>query len=166
MINKENLDEYIGYFNSYFGRSPDYYIERVKWYFNGKNNSFNIYAFFLGVLWLLFRKMYRPAFFIILIVLLFTIIEEIMYSGGVMDNSTYSYIIMISYLILPALIGCFSNRIYIRRSIKIIESSVRIQGDPVKVNESLRKKGGTSLIAPLIFLIIVLLSNLALQFKQ
>jgi hypothetical protein len=153
MIDKDNLENYNEYFISYFGRSAEYYIDRLKWYFNGSKTSFNIYAFFMGGFWLLFRKMYRQFFLILLFLFLYGIILEILYLTGVINYIIYSDIGKANYLILPAITGCFSNKWYVKKSIKSVQNAVATFNDPINAHEYLNRKGGTSIVGPIVLLI-------------
>lgn len=160
MINYENFKEYQHYFNSYFGRSPEYYTKRVEWYLQGKRNSFNIYAFFFNCCWLFFRKMYKPFFLILLAFFILIIIVEALLLFGVISNSTYSDLNILYYILLPTVTGCFANKWYIKRSIKAVENAITNSADNFSASEYLEKKGGTSTTALIIFLIISIALNI------
>lgn len=161
MINYENLKEYQQYFHSYFGRSPDYYTKRLELYLQGKKYSFNIYAFFFNCAWLVFRKMYKPFLLLLLVFLILAIIVETLHQTGAISNSTNSDINILYYFLIPAITGCFSNKWYIKRSIKTVETAVSNSDDSTSVTEYLKKKGGTSTVALVIFIIISIVLNVA-----
>jgi len=158
MITNQTIEEHLEDFSSFFGRSPDYYIERLNWYLTGKKYSFNIYAFFLGAYWLLYRKMYKPFMMIIRCLILTQIIIEISYSFGAIGNSLYNDFDLILIFVLSGLTGCCANNWYIRKSIKIIESTNKGLTDPIIKEQVFKKKGGTSLIGPIILIVFTLLT--------
>ena len=166
MINNENFKEYQHYFTSYFGRTPEYYTKRVEWYLQGKRNSFNIYAFFFNNAWLFFRKMYKPFFLIILAFFILVIIAETLLLLGVISSSTHSDLNILYFFLVPTVTGCFANRWYIKRSIKAVEEAIANTDENFNANEYLEKKGGTSMTALIIFLIISITLNVIVSFFE
>lgn len=164
MINHENFKEYQHYFTSYFGRSPEYYTKRVEWYLEGKRNSFNFYAFFFNSAWLFFRKMYKPFVLILSAFFFLVIIEVVLLFTGVISASTYSDLNILYYFILPSVTGCFANRWYIKRSIKAVENAIANTEDNFNATEYLVKKGGTSPVALILFLIASIGLNVVASF--
>jgi hypothetical protein len=160
MITKENLDHYIDYFKVYFNRSSEYYIERLEWYLSGKRMSFNIFAFFFNALWLAYRKMYKKLLLVMLIAFLTGILISILDFSGLLSSSTLSDVEMISYLLIPSFVGIFANKWYIKKSISTIENTMTQESNTEKMIELLKKKGGTSVIAPIILFTISILLTL------
>ena len=62
------------YLIAYFGKQSEYYLEKYKSYKSGDKYSFSVWAFLVGVLWFLYRKLWLEAHVIILI---YFIIERI-----------------------------------------------------------------------------------------
>lgn len=129
------------YLNAYFGKSADYYIIKYNQYH--ERNSlfpFSVPAFFLGVIWLLYRKLYLESFFIIILLSLFP-------SFGQFQN-----LINVSILLC---LGFWGNNLYIRKADRDISKIIASTDNEDERIEQLQAKGGTSW-APLFIVPIII----------
>ena len=62
------------YLIAYSGKQSEYYLEKYKSYKSGDKFSFSAWAFLVGVLWFLYRKLWFEA---LVIILIYFIIERI-----------------------------------------------------------------------------------------
>ena len=134
----------------FINQSSDYYIP--KWYDfkSGKSIvSFNIAPFFLGVLWMLFRKMYLASFIWLGVTIAIGFLEEFL----IEQNQWYEArgaIETIFNLIFAIVMGLFGNWFYYlsaERKIQGIRGTVFGQE---AYEKELRKQGGVAWGPPLI----------------
>lgn len=135
---------------AFVGEKYDSYY-REKWFKNHvptldkdvtKMNmrSFNIAGFFLGMLWLCYRKMYIAA---ALIMFAITVIDLVMmYVLGMerytmLGQSTFMFV----WIVITGILG---NYLYFDHSVRQIQKTTSVTSDPNTIREQLAKKGGTS----------------------
>lgn len=139
---QERLREFVG-------RNADYYLP--QWQDDGAHTRFNIAAFFLGPLWMLYRRMYLVAATFIGIVALETVVSQwVAMSMGFAETPTW-YDRAMTFL-YAAVNGALGNRIYYWHAKRKL---ARLSPDA-----SATAAGGTSLVAaaiPLVLAALVLL---------
>jgi hypothetical protein len=158
MLTEENKELYARYFQ----KNSDYYIEQIESYNESKKYSFNISAFFLGIFWMTYRKMYLQAVVVIIMILIESYLEDILVQLNFISINTYEIIDKGAMLIWGIIIGSISNRLYISKTKKDIKKILDENSDPRKIDELIQKKGGTNWNGPLTVLallaIIIILS--------
>ena len=126
-------------------RNTEYYFK--KWKNNKDKNCFiswNWASFFLGLYWLLYRKLY--AWFIGI-----AIIDTVCVSLISIYNPIIAGLIP---LIIAILLGIFGNSIYIKHTKKKIKSLKTFFDKYGDTKEVLEANGGTTLVAPIVLLAI------------
>jgi len=146
-------------YEAYFGRNVEYYTERLEDYHNGQKTSFSFKAFFLGLFWMTYRKMYGHLFAIMAIILVEGIIVELLYQFDIINEGVYNIENMISILLLSGLFGMFANKFYLEKSIKNVETIMAQYNDRETMLEAAKKKGGVNWVAPFVLLAILLFLN-------
>jgi hypothetical protein len=121
----------------------DFYIEAWR-----KKRKWNWGALFLNAYFLLYRKMYL-AFFVYMAVYVFLILIF----QGVNINGFAFELLFIVLLNVP--LAIFSNEIYLRHAEKKIEKIIKSNPDEKLQDYHIEKAGGTSLLIPIITLIVV-----------
>jgi len=117
--------------------SNDYYIE--AW---NKNSKWNWGAFWLGGIFLLYRKMYL-AFIIFLVANVFMLVVT-----SSLNLSTLEFR-LVFMLLLNVPLGFFINNIYLRHAEKKIEKIIKDNKDDQKLQEyHIRKVGGFNFFIP------------------
>lgn len=106
--------------------------------------GFNIAAFFFGVLWMFYRKMYAYGFMAIGIMFVVGVIEELLSLSGITSS-----------IVFAVIFGVWGDSIYkhyVEQKIELIaENSYSSH-----LNEQLQEEGGTNIWAALILLIIAI----------
>lgn len=139
-------------FENFIGHTQDYYYQ--KWIINdGKLEKwgFNWIAFFLGIIWFGYRKMYIWMFGIFIIELLLIIIFWIAMFGGF---GTIFYISFFTIPILRLLLGMFANKMYfhhVQEKVNKIELQSTTTADFIN---ALKNKGNTSGLVSLLAFIL------------
>lgn len=126
---------------AYVGRKYPYYAER--WARRG-TSSWNWAAFFLGLVWMAHRKMYRFCWILLAVFALEFLAEEVLaLSRGVTAAINFATAILIG------LQGNHWYRLHVARRVGEISS----QYPPALATSELRREGGVSWIAPFGFLL-------------
>lgn len=134
MVSKES-------YKIFFGRNHDYYLNRLNLLEKTNKISFNPDAFFLGVLWVLYRKMYYYGLITIVISLLLSFLNYSFFK--------YNYFSIVIALIIGIIYGLFGNYLYINYCTKrIVQLNIN--------SKELSKKGSTNIYIPLLILIAIL----------
>lgn len=149
MLTEDNKEHY----ENYFQKNSDYYIDQMESFNERGKYSFSVAAFFLGIFWMAYRKMYIHLLIIIGITYAETFIEEMLLNLNVISNSTYEIIDKLSMLVWGIVIGSISNRLYISKSQKDIKKILEENSNEEQIKDLLSRKGGTSWFAPIILLI-------------
>ena len=156
-------------FEVFVHSSKAYYSDRFDQYQEGKKFTFNLPAFLFGVFWFLYRKMHWEAFILFILMLLYSIIEDIILKYYHLTFTDFGIgTKIIGGVVFSTIIGYIGNRIYIKHAIREINSiKRRYQYDEELIKEQVRKKGGTSLIAiGIILTLLISIIVIAQKFGQ
>jgi hypothetical protein len=129
-------------FGTYFQTSQRFYLDKLERYRNGEKYVFNVYAFFFGIAWFIYRKMYLEALIIFLI-----LIAEGLLEGLLMQGSNYNINKMFDIatsIIMGAITGYIANHLYFCKAEKVIEFAKHKEPDDESLLEYIDKKGGTT----------------------
>lgn len=133
----------------FFGKNADYYINKdIE--LKKKKEPFHLAAFFLGMFWFGYRKMYRE---VVLLLVIYLVFDAVIAALNVKDVS-FGLLFSIIY-------GLFANYIYIKKAKKTIAKINETISDENARNEAIIKAGGTS-IAGVFFSILVFLIYVAI----
>lgn len=146
------MNDYLPYF---FGPQADYYIGVAEDLDEGKTR-FNEGAFFFGMFWMAYRKMYLNAAITFALIMAESALEDWLIPQL---SATFAYS-LISNLLIGCLTGFIGNRLYINFSRKRVTQLVPDAMNPVRdsaVIARLREQGGTSWIGPLLLLLTFIL---------
>ena len=132
------------------GSKADYYLAQWHEILRGRSChcGFNKAAFFLAALWLPYRKMYRVAFALWLVIALETVISNFVFVEVLGHDDAPSWYDRLITLLVALVCGNFGNRWYYwhcRRKL----GSARERGcfEHEGLAEALQGQGGTSLLA-------------------
>lgn len=124
-------------------KNTEYYLDKFERYQSNQNfASWNWAAFFLGMFWILYRKLYKLAGILFAINLL-----SVFLIGG---SSIINLVIMIGC-------GTYGNLIYVKDSIQKIENIKRFSSSisHMDLNNRLIHNGGVSFVGPIILLLLI-----------
>lgn len=124
-------------------KNTEYYLDKFERYQSNQNfASWNWAAFFLGMFWILYRKLYKFAGILFGINLL-----SVFLIGG---SSILNLVIMIGC-------GTYGNLIYVKDSIQKIENIKRFSSNisNMDLNNRLIHNGGVSFVGPIILLLLI-----------
>ena len=151
------------YLRYFFGPQADYYDSVAEDLHEG-TSRFNIAAFFLGVFWMAYRKMYVYT----------AALYGFLFAEGLAENwlipelsQTYGYMVA-SNLVIGSIIGFFGNRLYIgfaRRRVAQLIGDVPADAPPTpELVARLRRAGGVSWVGPVVVFAVMLLNAVAYIF--
>lgn len=138
-------------YEAYFQRSADYYIERMV-SFPTRKIYFNPFAFFMGLFWLLYRKLYIEFFAVLLALIVVGYTEDYLFRHTYLYNYQQVISWTISILFLIAY-GCFANYFYFKKAKRYVDFvNTNFAEEDVKM-AYLKKKGGTSMLSVILFIV-------------
>lgn len=162
--------ERIDLFKAFYTQKSKYYADQLEKFEQGERLSFNFWAGFFSVTWFIYRKMYKQAIIIFLIILALTIISAVILQLiNPYDSSNEVYVKIFFYIFDFVVLGFIGNKLYISKSIKSVESFINEHGlenvDNSLMNK-LRAKGGTSIVNALIFEVIMILIQIIAKYAH
>jgi hypothetical protein len=143
------------YYKAYFGQQSSYYLEKMEESANGKKNTFNIGAFFTGMFWLLYRKMYLYAIGITAALILLGYVEEFVFQSLEIPLGFQQAYTLVSSLLFAILFGFIGNRLYFSKASREIAGILSTTENEEERMMLLKKKGGVSIV-PWIALAVVI----------
>ncbi|WP_207496025.1 DUF2628 domain-containing protein [Aridibaculum aurantiacum] len=140
-------------YSAYFKSDSDYYLTRLQQYREGRKMSFNGYAFFFGVLWFMYRKMYVEAFIILFLIIVEGVIEEVLLeSAGVPGSSGVN---VISTIVIASILGVIGNSLYMKKAQRVVAKAKEENTDEQSMLQYLQEKGGTSYSFVLLIVVVI-----------
>lgn len=130
---------------AFFGPQARYYLDVAQDFRDGVPFRYNIAAFFLGLFWMLYRKLYAVFVITALLVVLEQQLEQRLLPNLAANPAWNTF----SNLVTASLVGMLGNRLYLRQAVnKIAEVTALGLGEEATLAE-LRRRGGTSWAGPL-----------------
>jgi len=143
------MNDYLPYF---FGPQADYYTGVADDLDEGKVR-FNEGAFFLGMFWMAYRKMYANAAIAFVLIMAESALEDWLIPEL---SKTFAYA-LISNLIIASVVGFIGNRLYInfaRQRVAALVSGASAGSFPDRdVVSQLQRQGGVSWVGPVVLLL-------------
>ena len=153
VVPSEIEDEYAW---SFFGANAEYYLDLWRLRQQGKTATFSIAAFFLGLFWVLYRRMYLVAVLLVVAQMLEAAVEE-----GVLGLQHSTGTNLLGTLVQATLLGFFGNKLYLWHAERKMRKLIALNLPRQELLERLRRAGGTSWWPLLIVLGVVALWVLA-----
>ncbi len=139
---------------AYFGPNAAYFLGQWELWREGNPNSLNPAAFLWGICWLVYRQMWLPATVAILLFWCFGLVETQL--QPLLDaHISSTYLVWVRLGVLHLLIAKYGNQIYLQKTRREVDQ-VKMAFPPSEVIPELRTRGGTSRLAVVIFLLLLL----------
>jgi hypothetical protein len=138
------------YLDHFFGPQADYYVRATEELQEGKV-QFNGAAFFAGILWMGYRKMYLQAFITAAIILSESVAEHYLFPGrSQTDNSS-----AIVALLMNAIIGFISNQMYVNFATRQVSRILTQHPDAPEPQllDAISRRGGVAWYGPFVVLL-------------
>ena len=143
------------YYKAFFGGDDEYYLNIIRSYNNGRKLIFNPYAFFIGLFWMLYRKMYRTIFIWFAAVIVIEIVMSTLYDYYFISDTAYMVYDFGSRFVAASILGFFGNKFYQKEAERKISKIVANTESEEEIITKIGNKGGTTLIPHLIIVIIL-----------
>ena len=143
------------HYRLFFRRKADYYLNILEEFDPGRKAVFNLYAFFFGFFWMLYRRMYLECLQLIIVIMGETILEQMILVSLDATESTMTLIDRISMIVWGGLIVIFANRFYIDRANRKISKVLKLGLSEEETNNKIQSVGGVTLIPHLIILVLI-----------
>lgn len=135
------------YFSAFFDRQKDYYLEKYRDHLGGAKFTFNIGAFLGGIFWFLYRKLFLHALFIFFLLMIFNIVEGLIFEALQINSEFQKLEFFLSTLLFAVAYGYSGNYFYLRQAERKVTAIVESTEDEDKRITLLEKKGGVSWLA-------------------
>ena len=149
------------YYQAYFGDQWGYYLPIMIYFESGKKFSFNVWAFFFGMLWQLYRRLYLAILIFIIIVIVESALENWVFSYWSLTKLNTILINFITTIIFGIIYGYTGNYFLMRKLQDKISQILATENDEELILEKIRKAGskntlGLTLVLISVFLIFLL----------
>ena len=134
---------------AFIGDMSSYYFEKWETH-RYSTTGWNWAAFLLGVVWLVYRRMYVEIY------LIFVILIGIYVNGGLLFGFDFLgkailYLLPYSLLFIPTLLGVFGNALYRQKGLRIL-NEIKSFDESERIT-LLRDKGGINIVGAIIVFI-------------
>lgn len=143
------------YLIAFFGKNADYYLHKWREWEQGRRISFNAAAFFAGLLWFIYRRMYWVVGLILLLILVENEVEQQLVQRFAFplapENQTRT---VVFNLLLATCFSAFGNCIYLSYTRRKIQRVLQRETSEEAILRQLRRRGGVSWTAILVCLVL------------
>ena len=109
------------YLTAYFGRQHHYYLSKYLSYHSGDKFQFNADAFFVGIFWFLYRKLFVELLIIFSALIFISVAEELLYIAFAISEAVQNYIFYLSMPVFGTFWGFAGNYLYIKKQISKLQ---------------------------------------------
>lgn len=151
---KEKLGEFqVADFAAFIGSNTLYFLPKFKQFQNKKAISINFPALLAPSIYFLYRKMYLPGIFMLIMDLLGITCNTLLYSNSAFPGHTLQMIYTVSVIIslirmtVSILSGLFANRLYYAKAVRTIRRCKKRFKEESKYKGALTKSGSVSMLS-------------------
>ena len=154
----------------FFQENEKYYADQLIKFENGKKCSFNFWAGFFGPTWFIYKKLYKQALIIFIIILLLgafsTWIQFL-----INPTSKLIRVYNIIFIVIPSIIilGYISNNLYIKKSIRVVEKLIKeygLENNNDLIIQKVKEKGRNDLVNALLFSGLLFITQIILKINH
>jgi hypothetical protein len=132
------------YLLAYFGKQSGYYLRCYQSFQSGHRFTFNIGAFFGGLFWVMYRKLFRQVLIMIAVIFVIALVEEFLYVRLKLNGSAEQATTLVINFVVWMALSFGGNYLYIQQTDKNLNAILNATPDEEKRMLLLRKKGGVS----------------------
>lgn len=133
---------------AFFGPDAAYYLDVAQDFRDGVRYRYHIPAFFLGVLWMLYRKMYA----VFAITALVLTLEQQLENWAFPQLEKIPAWSVLLNLLTASVVGFLANRWYLNHALDKIAEVQALDLPDEQTLAELRRRGGTSWLGPVVLL--------------
>ncbi|GGK56446.1 DUF2628 domain-containing protein [Rufibacter glacialis] len=156
-------EEYEDYYRAYFGNDADYYLDKLEKYQAGTKITFNIAAFFFGIFWMLYRRMYRQGLLVMVALTAESYLLGIVIQQYGISDSNAKLLNNISTIAWSVLVGFLGNWLYLRQAQAKVAQALEEEDSEQEAVNRLNAQGSITLIPHIIVAGLILLLVLLYQ---
>ncbi|WP_207895945.1 DUF2628 domain-containing protein [Hymenobacter gummosus] len=133
------------YLAAFFGKNADYYLYYWRQLQAGRRVSFNAAAFFVGLFWFIYRRMYGVALLLVGLLIVEAQLEQWLLPRFIPGyNAANPGSVVVVNLVAASLYAAFGNWIYLSHARRKITRVLRRETSEEAILQQLRRRGGTS----------------------
>lgn len=141
-------------YGSFFMNDKEYYLKQLDKYRSGKRLDFNFSVIALGIVWFIYRKLYRESLIISLIIAASAGLNFLLIKPHFGGEGNIVFFLAFAFSLWTAL-GFIANKIYIKKAEWIVASAKNHFQDTAQITNEVSTKGGVNPFGLLIAIIIV-----------
>lgn len=138
----------------FFMNDKAYYLKQLEKYRTGKRLSFNFSVVGLGIIWFIYRKLYRESLIISIIIAGITALNFLLLAPYLGNGGKAIFFLLFAFTFW-AILGSIANRLYIKKAESVIISAKSNFEDTVQITNEVSAKGGVNAIGVFTALVIV-----------
>jgi hypothetical protein len=135
----------------FFQKQVAYYFKQLERFNNGEKYMFNVAAFFFGISWMLYRKMYLETIAFVGILFVEVLFEQLIFS--VLASKVISYLIGLA---TGFAFGTLANFFYLQKAQRTVALAKATFSTHEERLVYVKKNGGTNTIALIIVVLCVI----------
>jgi len=139
----------------YFGDQSEFYHSKLSSHEAGEYCGFSVSGFFLGFVWMLYRKMYREFAIVLGLVILYYISIEFLYELNVLPRNIFHLLDGLSMFVIPLFFGFFGNKLYVMKAVRAVGKLETSSLSEEEKHAKAKKTGGVSWLSSVVFILIV-----------
>jgi len=143
------------YYEAYFGDECSYYLPVMIDFERGKKFTFNGWAFWLGMFWQLYRKLYVMILIFVIAVFVESTIENWAISSMGLNGLSKTLINFITTLIFGTIYGYTGNYFLMRKAHDKIAQVLATETDEELILEKLKKAGSGNSLGLILLLVFI-----------
>jgi Protein of unknown function (DUF2628) len=142
-------------FSDFFQQDAPYYIDKVIRYRADEKFTFNVWAFFFGIFWFLYRRLYLEAGIIIVILAAISLFENL-FLVKLVSPQAFTQIGLSINISVAFVQSMLANFLYVRKAERVVIESDASSNNEAVVQRLIVSKGGVSLVLPLLIAAVLL----------
>jgi hypothetical protein len=139
-------------YEAFFQKQVAYYSEKLERFKNGEKYMFNVAAFFFGISWMLYRKMYIEAIALVGILFVEVLFEQLIFS--VVASKVISFLISLA---TGFAFGSLANFFYLQKAQRTVELAKATFITHEERLVYVKKNGGINTLALIIITLFIIL---------
>ncbi|MBC3539280.1 DUF2628 domain-containing protein [Rufibacter sediminis] len=159
-------DEHEEYYRAYFGVDADYYLRKLEQYRAGTKITFNIGAFFFGIFWMLYRRMYKQGILVMIALTLESYLLGLAIEHFALSEGNAKLLNNLSTVLWSTAVGFLGNWLYLRQTQAKVTQALEEEESESDIRHRLAVEGSITYIPHIIIAALILLLMLVLQFNK
>lgn len=143
-------------YSAFFMNDKEYYLKQVERYQSGKRLSFNFSVIALGIIWFIYRKLYKESLVIFLILACFTAVNFLLLRPY-LGKEGNAVLFLLFALVFWVVLGFMANKLYIKKAVFTVTEVRSYLQDETQIKSEVMKKGGVNVWGLLLAFVITVI---------